>query len=423
MGSCPATAGGGNQIGNRPGSHYAECHRRAVVAVDAIARFAHLAAIYKGVTALAFAAFLLVHVDMANTPARQKSLAAVFRFGPRFCILPDGVYSHGTRPGLLAPELNVDESLFLAGAQKLQHDVVYWRAVDVGLSGPLNVYPLMLPALLGFKLEYAAPLPGSAAGRRYVPVPLPRCANLGGVARTALVPVVTTYALMTASDYVHYSSEHVPVALISVAICLVCRLASSGAGGGNITMLFIGLLLGAAPYAKLQATPIAAAVGCICLHIIWSRRSSTRQAVRSALALGSGSASFSVVHLVFVVANALQETFLRSYVLQNLNYSKFSTSVGDKASNFVHVTVREQDSRALFGLAAATLIVGLPVLIACAARSQPELTGRLRRRQARRIRSCITVSPSWRHPFMPWLNRNARFIITPSSSSSPADSC
>jgi hypothetical protein len=333
----------------------------------------HLAAIHKGAMALAFAAFVACALSAWRTrPPDNSRWRRFFVSDFGFAFFLTAFVLAGRWPGLLAPELNVDESLFLAGAQKLQHDVVYWRSVDVGTSGPLNVYPLILPALFGFKLEYA--------GARGIGLLLVIATCLGlyvallklygtRVARTALVPVVTTYALMTANDYVHYSSEHVPVALISVALCLACRLASSGASGGNITIMFIGLLLGAAPYAKLQATPIAAAVGCICLHVIWTRRSSTRQAVKRALAIGLGSASFSVVHLAFLIANSLQETFLRSYVLQNLYYSKFSTSIVDKAMTFVHVTVCEQDSRALFGLTAATLLAGVPLLFGCRRKS------------------------------------------------------
>jgi hypothetical protein len=59
-------------------------------------------------------------------------------------------------PGFLPPMLNPDEALFTAGAIKLLKDPVFWRAVDTGSSGPLNVYPLTLPAFFGFRIEYAS---------------------------------------------------------------------------------------------------------------------------------------------------------------------------------------------------------------------------------------------------------------------------
>ncbi len=59
-------------------------------------------------------------------------------------------------PILLAPELNPDEGQFIASAHKLFYDGNFFRSVDCGTSGPLNIYPLMLPAIFGFSPDYAS---------------------------------------------------------------------------------------------------------------------------------------------------------------------------------------------------------------------------------------------------------------------------
>src|ERR1700722_10387708 len=49
-------------------------------------------------------------------------------------------------PTLLEPEFNPDEGQFLASADKLFWDANFFRSNDCGTSGPVNIYPLMLPA-------------------------------------------------------------------------------------------------------------------------------------------------------------------------------------------------------------------------------------------------------------------------------------
>ena len=59
-------------------------------------------------------------------------------------------------PTLLGYQMNPDEGQFLAAAHKLFYDANFFRSVDCGTSGPLNIYPLMLPAIVGFSPDYAS---------------------------------------------------------------------------------------------------------------------------------------------------------------------------------------------------------------------------------------------------------------------------
>jgi hypothetical protein len=121
-------------------------------------------------------------------------------------------------PGFLPPVLNPDEAQFTAGAMKLLKDPIFWRAVDGGSTRPLNVYPLTLPAFLGLRIEYASV---RVIGLIFMVTAI-ICVYYA-FSRLATIPVVTTVALMTFFDYVHYSSEHFSIFCIFLHILWVRR--------------------------------------------------------------------------------------------------------------------------------------------------------------------------------------------------------
>jgi len=59
-------------------------------------------------------------------------------------------------PTLLQNEFNPDEGAFIAAASKLFYDPNYFHSVDCQTNGPLNIYPLMLPAILGLSPDFAS---------------------------------------------------------------------------------------------------------------------------------------------------------------------------------------------------------------------------------------------------------------------------
>ncbi len=52
-------------------------------------------------------------------------------------------------PTLVDYQLNPDEGEFLSAAHKLFYNPNFFASTDCGSSGPLNIYPLMLPAIFG----------------------------------------------------------------------------------------------------------------------------------------------------------------------------------------------------------------------------------------------------------------------------------
>lgn len=220
-------------------------------------------------------------------------------------------------------ELNPDASQFLAGALTLNHDPVFWRSVDGMTAGPLVYYALAGLGWLGLPLNYVTERL-VALGLLSVTLVLGHrliAARQGArAAAFAVTPPTFFFALTTHPDFNHYSSELVPITLLSLAALLFFhpraqgRLAWLGAGA---------FVAGLVPWAKLQAAPIAAALG-LCALVMLAREASRNWSVRlwRILAL----IALALVPTALVLGMVLRwhsfEDFYRSYILQNLLYTE-----------------------------------------------------------------------------------------------------
>ena len=169
-------------------------------------------------------------------------------------------------PVFIVPfQLGPDEAAFVANALKVTADLAPWRNFDAGTSGPLNCYILALPALIGLPINFTS--------ARVIGLLLMLTAMLAlyysvkwiygsDVARLSIVPPVLLLSLTTDFNFVHYTSEHLSICLTAVALGSGAYLASGkGSWPARATAAVLsGLCLGAAPFAKLQAAPIAFAV-------------------------------------------------------------------------------------------------------------------------------------------------------------------
>jgi hypothetical protein len=269
-------------------------------------------------------------------------------------------------PGFLAPALNPDEACFIAGGMKLLREPVFWRAVDTGSSGPLNIYPVALPAMLGLRLEYAS---ARIVGLVMMIISV-LCLYYSlreiydkTIARLSIMPVVTCIALMTYFDYIHYSGEHVSVCILSIALLMLCRYYSRDAGKNNGLIFCLGFTIGLIPYAKLQAVPVALTLFCIFSHILWVKKSSKDQFLRRFCFFLFSAMLFSILITVYLIIFSLQDAFWLGYIKQNIVYSKSFFSFSKEFNWLLLMIYNLRDSAALFGLATIALLSGLPFLI------------------------------------------------------------
>lgn len=276
-------------------------------------------------------------------------------------------------PGFLSPMLDPDEAQFIAGAIKLLKDAVFWRAVDAGSSGPLNVYPLTLPAFFGFRIEYAS----SRVIGLIMIIAAIVCLYYAlstlydkSLSRLAIVPVVTTVALMTKSGYVHYTSEHFSIAILSVALLIVCKYYAGNSSNPNPLIFSLGFILGTTPFAKMQSVPIAFSIACIFLHILWLKSRARGQFIRSLAAFFLGGILFSALVVLYLIIFSIYDAFWTSYIQQNfLIYSNVlggnptQVNFWAKINIFLNMLINVKDTQMLFLLTAIALIVGIPFLI------------------------------------------------------------
>ncbi len=277
----------------------------------------------------------------------------------------------GRWTSLLVPNVNPDESQFIAGAIKLFKDPVFWQSVDTGSSGPLNIFPLELPVYLGIRLEYAS--------ARLVATLLVFISILSlyyslniiynkSIARSSVFLVVVTFSVMPIYDLKYYASEYVPITLLTLSLMTICL---SYRYPKNELRIVSGLLLGAIPVAKFQGLPIAFAIVLLAIHIIWKQSQDKTEFSKSIVLLGLSFLIPSLIIFAYLIRFSLIDDFWKSYIQQNLlNYSSGTLKVVNNSTKSSHIGDHLGyifnlffSTRVLFCLAAAMLIVLIPILI------------------------------------------------------------
>ena len=212
-------------------------------------------------------------------------------------------------------EFNEDEAQLIAGALTLKHDPIFWRSVDGITAGPLTFFPL-LPATFAvgpasFMIARLIALAGSFATLVFAGKTIALLAG-PAVGRAAVLPALAFLAFTTTPDLLFYSTETAPVFLLAAAAFLIAR---QMVQPHRAHLWLGGLLLGAVPWAKLQATPIAATLWLLLLVLEWT---SGRR--RSLIVLFGAGLIPSLV--IAMLATAFNETnnLLISYIFNNIGY-------------------------------------------------------------------------------------------------------
>jgi hypothetical protein len=213
-------------------------------------------------------------------------------------------------------ELYPDETQLLAGAFTLRHDPLFWRSVDGGTAGPLDYFALLPAAFFSGPSCYAVTrliaallIWGTlvAAGETI--------ARVSGRAagRLVVLPALAFEAFTTSPEFVHYSSEIVPGFMLALAVLASVRQTQQPS---RDNLWAAALLLGAVPFAKLQAGPIAAGVG---LMLAWGEIRAGRPR-NLGLLVAAALLPTLIIAAVLTVTGQV-EHMLIPYFLQNLRYA------------------------------------------------------------------------------------------------------
>lgn len=219
-------------------------------------------------------------------------------------------------------EINADESQMLSHAITLYEDPVYWRSVDGTTIGPLDNYLLVIPKLLGFQINYTSGrtmgLLCTIGALLFVFLAM---RNWFGesLARIAIVVPIIFLAFTQEADFVHYSSEQLPVFLLAAIIWLLSKISESK-NPSPASAFILGLVAGMMPFAKLQSVPQAMIIVLAALWVCYLHFKKTKQ-IRPLLFLLSGGLIFPVLLFIWAAANHVFSDFIDFYLLGNAIYA------------------------------------------------------------------------------------------------------
>jgi hypothetical protein len=232
-------------------------------------------------------------------------------------------------PTLVDYQLNPDEGQFLAAAHKLFYEPNFFDSVDCGTSGPLNIYPLMLPAIFGVSPDYAS--------SRILVLLITFCTIYlfyrtvrllapDSVARIAILPLASGLAVLETPSLVHYSSEQIPLLLVALALYLAVRVLRDPAAH-RVPLFLLGFLASSAFFAKMQSVPIVGAIGAAAVLFTYAS-GTARRSWQPALLFVTGMLPLQLLNAAMCLAAGAWTNFWMTYIVSNQRYA-------DRGSNFV----------------------------------------------------------------------------------------
>lgn len=249
-------------------------------------------------------------------------------------------------PTLIENEFNPDEGQFVAAAHKLFYDPNFFHSVDCGTSGPINIYLLMLPAILGFTPDFASSrvlvilIIFLSAYLLYRSVALVTTDDL---ARFAILPFFGAFAVFKHPELIHYSSEHTPILLIAAALYCSVRLLHNPSAY-RTPVLLLGSLASAAFFTKMQSVPVVMALAGVGILYVYVTGSAGRL-WRPALLFCAGAAPLLVINAGMCLAGGVWNDFRITYIQSNWNYADVERRFTTDLPIFVAYLVRTHEVR------------------------------------------------------------------------------
>jgi hypothetical protein len=263
-------------------------------------------------------------------------------------------------PVLLVNELNPDETLFTVAARKLFTDPAFFRSVDCGTSGPLNVYPLMLPAIFGFSPDYAS---GRLINLIIVILSIYTLYRAFAVlvpdhlARIAILPLSGIFSVLNYWDLVHYSSEDVSLLILSLAIYIAFRIIRDTTSNNTSSLCVLGLLTSAAFFAKMQAVPLLLAVDMVSLACVYANVQGKRL-WHPVAALLTGASPLPLLTVALCIATGQWRNFWMTYIMGNRGYVQVAPEEST-LSTFIQYLTGTPEIRLFIFTLLATLVACL----------------------------------------------------------------
>lgn len=251
-------------------------------------------------------------------------------------------------------ELNIDESLTMAQALRTR-DIAPWRSIDCTTSGPVSSWFLLALHRAGMPVTYHSVhlvaalclvfvfLAGWACARRLFGMG-PGLLSAGAGAVWLSIPRL---------DFSHFSSELIPCVLMGAALLCAARPSAGADRARRIRLIVASFLLGTVPWTKLQAAPLAAAIGLFLVAETLARPGRDPGGYRrwvDALSMCASAAAPSVLILAWVVHAGAWDDMRSSYLESSLIYLALPSK--GFASGMLHFLARKPISPLLAGIGA-----------------------------------------------------------------------
>lgn len=281
--------------------------------------------LYYGITWALFAAVTALAVPAAFRKEVWNKSTALSSTG--FLVLAALTMAASRWPGLFYPRAySTDEAQAVTHAITLAYDPVFYRSVAGLTWGPLMIYPLAWPLAFGFVPSYFTARLAAVGAVSLALIGLyliVRDREDEGAARLAVLPPLAFFAFTNFWDFLYFTSEHAPIAYLSLATLAVLRLREARQ---PLTAFAAGFFTACAPLAKIQATPAALYLGLAALVFIATKASGERSIRQAAWLLAGAATPFILLAATWLVAGVFG-TFWQTYILDSLSYVKVGTSL------------------------------------------------------------------------------------------------
>ncbi|MBP6387113.1 MAG: hypothetical protein KA313_09380 [Pseudarcicella sp.] len=246
-------------------------------------------------------------------------------------------------------EIDIDESQNISHAITLKKHLIYWQYVEGNTIGPLDHYILTLSNYFGLAFDYTS---ARIVGLFLLIISLlcfySSVSNFFNrkIATISSLILFTFYSFTQNQDFVHYTSEHLPIALWMMALAMFASIYNYNKFA-PFKIFLTGLLLGMTPFAKLQIVPLSFALLLFMSYwILYVHQSSKSIKIRSLFFLTMGLIFFPIFVLAICVHYEITNDFINLYIKGNLLNAK-------------GLTLKENITRIPFFLSKSTELISL----------------------------------------------------------------
>lgn len=222
---------------------------------------------------------------------------------------------------------SIDEDQFLSAAWVLLQDPLFFRSVETASSGPMNIYPILLPNLWGASIDFMSMrlvslvLWSVAVGFAFFAV-----LSFVNVefARVGMLLPIAFYGLTAFWDFTGYPSEIPSLTFIFAGLFCASKIWALDPGRKK-TIVFLSILgalsLSLVPFAKLQSIYLGFAVGGLLILSVAAKRCIIQRVRLSALvAVFIGVLAFPLGFSLVLIYNDCFNYFINAYLLNAISY-------------------------------------------------------------------------------------------------------